>query len=78
MGTEWPMSADKPVGPAVLINQVGNGTVLTLAASPDFATASEHPIVEARKLLSQCGAVAASAFAGPDFCTGECRSRGHG
>jgi hypothetical protein len=51
MGTGWPMSADKPVGPAVLINQVGNGTVLTLAASPDFATASEHPIVEARKLL---------------------------
>jgi len=51
MGTEWPMSAGKPVGPAVLINQVGQGTVLTLAASPDFATASEHPIVEARQLL---------------------------
>jgi len=51
-GTEWPMSADSPVGPAVLVNQVGKGTVLTFAASPDFATASEHHIVEARKLLA--------------------------
>jgi hypothetical protein len=51
MGTGWPMSADKPAGPAVLVNQVGKGTVLTLASSPDFASASEHPVVEARKLL---------------------------
>lgn len=50
--TEWPMSADSPVGPAVLINRVGKGTVLTFAASPDFATASEHHIVDARKLLA--------------------------
>jgi hypothetical protein len=50
-GTEWPMSADAPVGPAVLVNQVGRGTVLTFACSPDFATASEHHIVEARRLL---------------------------
>jgi len=50
-GTEWPMSADAPVGPAILINDVGKGTVLTLACSPDFATASEHHIVEARKLF---------------------------
>jgi len=50
-GTEWPMSADAPVGPAILINDVGKGTVLTLACSPDFATGSEHPIVEARKLF---------------------------
>ena len=49
--TYWPMSADEPVGPAILINQVGKGTVLTFAASPDFATASEYPIVEARRLL---------------------------
>jgi hypothetical protein len=45
------MSADSPVGPAILVNQVGKGTVLTFAASPDFATASEHHIVEARRLL---------------------------
>lgn len=50
-GTEWPMSADGPVGPAILINQLGKGTVLTFAGSPDVATASEHPIVEARKLF---------------------------
>jgi hypothetical protein len=50
-GTEWPMSADAPVGPAILINNVGRGKVLTFACSPGFATASEHCIVEARLLL---------------------------
>lgn len=50
-GTDWPMSADAPVGPAMLLHAVGRGTVLTFAASPDFATASEHHIVEARRLL---------------------------
>lgn len=50
-GTDWPMSADAPVGPAILVNSVGKGRVLTFAGSPDFATASEHHIVEARKLL---------------------------
>jgi hypothetical protein len=50
-GTEWPMSADTPVGPAILVNRLGKGTVLTFACSPDFAAASEHHIVEARKLL---------------------------
>ena len=33
-GTHWPMSAVKPVGAAVLINQLGQGTVLTFAALP--------------------------------------------
>lgn len=51
MGTEWPMSAGAVAGPAVLLNSVGRGRVLTLAGSPDFATASEHPVVEARTLL---------------------------
>ncbi len=51
-GTDWPMSADTPVGPAILVNQIGKGTVLTIAASPDFATASEHHTGEARRLLS--------------------------
>lgn len=51
-GTDWPMSADRPVGPALLLHQVGPGTVLTFTGSPDFATASEHHLVEARKLLA--------------------------
>ena len=49
---DWPLSADTPVGPAVLLNTVGKGKVLTIAASPDWATASDHHIVEARKLLA--------------------------
>lgn len=49
--TEWPMSADEAVGPAVLVNRFGQGVVATLACSPDYATASEHHIVEARRLL---------------------------
>ncbi|MDB6036334.1 MAG: hypothetical protein JWM99_175 [Verrucomicrobiales bacterium] len=48
---EWPMSADSVVGPAVLVNQVGKGTVVTFAGSPDAATASEHHIPEDRKLI---------------------------
>ena len=51
MGTEWPMSADVPVGPAVLVNQFGKGLVVTCAASPGYASASEHAIVEDRILL---------------------------
>ena len=51
-GTEWPLSADAVVGPAALLNRVGKGRVLTLAASPDVATAGEHDTVEARKLLT--------------------------
>jgi hypothetical protein len=50
--TEWPMSADAPVGPAILVNHFGKGTVLTFACSPDVATVSDHHIVEARKLLA--------------------------
>ncbi len=49
--TDWPMSADQPVGPAILVNQVGKGVVLTFSASPDFATASEHHLVETRQLF---------------------------
>lgn len=51
-GTEWPMSAAEPVGPAVLIHRYGEGRVLTLACSPDVATFGEHPIAEARRLLA--------------------------
>lgn len=49
---DWPLSADTAVGPAILLNTVGKGKVLTIAASPDWATASDHHIVEARKLLA--------------------------
>ncbi|MGA2865749.1 MAG: alpha-amylase family protein [Verrucomicrobiota bacterium] len=45
------MSAGERVGPAILVNQLGQGTVLTFAGSPDFATASELHIVETRRLL---------------------------
>ena len=51
-GTDWPMSPDSPVGPAIFYNQVGKGKVLTFACSPDYSTASEHHIVEARRLLA--------------------------
>lgn len=51
-GTDWPMSADAPVGPALLVNAVGKGRVLTFTCSPDFAVASEHHIAETRKLLA--------------------------
>lgn len=50
--TDWPMSPDQVVGPAALVNTVGRGKVLTFACSPDFATASEHAIPEARALLA--------------------------
>lgn len=50
-GTEMPMSADRPVGPAILIHQVGLGRVVTFAGSPDFAVASEHRMTEDRLLL---------------------------
>jgi hypothetical protein len=46
------MSADSVVGPAILINRLGKGRVLTFACSPGYATAGEHHIVEARRLLA--------------------------
>jgi hypothetical protein len=46
---DWPLSPRAVVGPAALIHPLGRGTVLTLAASPDFATAGEHHIVETRR-----------------------------
>lgn len=51
MGTDWPMSAGEVVGPAVLVNSVGQGRVVTCAGSPDFAAASEHALVENRELF---------------------------
>ena len=51
-GTQWPMSPEAPAGPAILLNTIGQGRVLTFACSPDYATAGEHHIPEARKLLA--------------------------
>jgi hypothetical protein len=45
------MSAEAAVGPAILVNRLGKGTVVTFACSPDFATGGEYHIVEARKLF---------------------------
>jgi hypothetical protein len=50
--TEWPMSADSPVGPAILLNDVGQGKVLIFAFSPDYAVSSEHYIIETRHLIA--------------------------
>lgn len=49
---DWPLSADAQVGPAILLNPLGKGSVLTFAASPDWATASDHHLTETRKLLA--------------------------
>jgi hypothetical protein len=51
-GTEWPMSPGEVVGPAILVHRLGKGSVVTFAGSPDYATASEHHIVESRQLLA--------------------------
>jgi hypothetical protein len=45
------MSAAESVGPAILVNSVGEGVVVTCAGTPDYATASEHALVENRELL---------------------------
>lgn len=52
MGTDWPMSAGVAVGPAFLLHHLGEGSVVTFAASLDFAAASEHSLVEARELFA--------------------------
>lgn len=49
---DWPMSADAPVSPAIMLNHLGKGSVLTFAVSPDWATASDHHLTETRKLLA--------------------------
>jgi len=54
-GTDLPMSPEKVVGPAVFINYIGKGTVLTFACSPDYALGSEYSLPECRQLL--CNAV---------------------
>jgi hypothetical protein len=45
------MSAGEKLGPAILINRIGNGRVVTFAGSPGQAVAGEHHIVEVRRLM---------------------------
>jgi hypothetical protein len=52
-GTEWPMSPDEVVGPAVLLHRLGKGMVITFTGSPDIAAAGEHHLAEARRLLTR-------------------------
>jgi hypothetical protein len=49
---DWPLSADTSAGPAILLNRIGRGSVLTFAGSPDWATASDHHLTETRNLLA--------------------------
>lgn len=53
-GTHFPMSANitKLLVPAILVNQIGSGKVVTLACSPGEAATSEFHISEARHLLT--------------------------
>ncbi len=51
MNTQSPLNAGEPAGPALLVNRIGKGIVVTIAASPDYATSSNYAIVEARRLL---------------------------
>ena len=46
-----PLSADTPVGPAILINSYGDGKVVYLPCSPDAAIASEYRTAEPRFLI---------------------------
>lgn len=46
-----PMSPAAPVGPAILVNTFGAGTVITLACSPDAGFASEYRLPEQRLLI---------------------------
>ncbi len=50
-GVTFPSSAGEIVGPAVIMNSVGQGLVATRAVSPGAALASEYRTVETRTLL---------------------------
>lgn len=50
-GTSFPSPAGEIAGPAIFLNALGKGTVVTLAVSPGAALASEYRTVESRTLL---------------------------
>lgn len=51
-GTSFPSSAGEAVGPGILVNRIGAGTVLTLAVAPDVSAGGEYRTAEASHLLS--------------------------
>lgn len=51
-GTSFPSPPAEAIGPAVLLNTLGKGHVLTFAVSPGMAAGGEYRTVEARTLLS--------------------------
>jgi hypothetical protein len=51
-GTTFPSPSGERIGPALLLNAVGKGQVLTFAVSPGAAAGGEYRTVEARTLLS--------------------------
>lgn len=51
-GTSFPSPAAEAIGPAVLLNRLGKGQVLTFAVSPGMAAGGEYRTVEARTLLA--------------------------
>ncbi|MGC9052781.1 MAG: family 10 glycosylhydrolase [Candidatus Hydrogenedens sp.] len=50
-GTDLPMSPETTIGPAIFINHIGKGTVMTWTCSPDYALGSEYALSECRKLM---------------------------
>ncbi len=50
--TDWPMSPGERIGPALLINRVGRGRVVSIACSPGHACGGEYHIPEARRLMT--------------------------
>lgn len=52
IGTTFPSPPGDAIGPAVLVNDIGKGRVVTFAVSPGAASGGEYRTVEARKLLS--------------------------
>jgi hypothetical protein len=52
IGVTFPSAPGEGIGPAVLVNAIGKGRVITFAVSPGAAAGGEYRTVEARKLLS--------------------------
>ena len=50
--TDWPMSPGERLGPALVVQRVGRGRVVTLACGPDHACGGDYHVPEARQLLA--------------------------
>ena len=51
-GTTFPSPAAEAIGPAILLNTLGKGRVLTFAVSPGMAAGGEYRTTEVRALLA--------------------------